>query len=160
MLFNRSLPKLLIVAIALSGLAACASTGKTVPDKPATAVIKADSTINTDSSGQAKPVVVVLYQLKDVNSFNSAEFFSLYQNPNQTLGPDYITSQQAIIAPGETKKLSVALKPDTRFIGVVAAFQQLNTAAWQASVPVGKKKHPTFKLLLTKAAVQFAKGDE
>lgn len=144
--------------VCLFGLAGCASTGSKESDKPATITIKAHSDINPVSTGQATPTVVTLYQLKDVNAFNSADFFSLYQQPQQTLGADYIASQQWILAPGETRKIKLPIKPDTRFLGVVAAFQQLNPSGWQALMALTtKRSKPAFSIELTKTTLQFVK---
>lgn len=158
MLSTNILFKYIGVTIILACLTACASIGKPAA-KSAVATIQAQSIINPNALGQPAPLVVIFYQLKDINNFNNAEFFSLYQNPQQTLGSDYITSRQAIILPGETKKLTLALQPDTCFIGIVAAFQQLNSAVWQAIIPVNRKTlHPTFKLAITKTSIQPITG--
>jgi type VI secretion system protein VasD len=115
-------------------LAACASP----PPKPAsvTGTIQASAEVNPSASNRPSPLLVRIYELKSAASFNAADFMSLYQRDQAQLAADMIAKEEYVLAPGETKTFAKTLAPDTRFIGVVAAYRDVEHAKWRSVVPV------------------------
>jgi type VI secretion system protein VasD len=130
-----------VVAIALAcgalALAACASK----PPKPAPthAVLTASADVNPDSTGRPSPVVVRIYQLSGDAQFNDAGFFALYENEQATLGSSLIMRDERTLFPGQQVSLDLALSPETRFLGVAAAYRDVRSARWRAVVGVPEK---------------------
>jgi type VI secretion system protein VasD len=117
-------------------LAAC---GGPPPKKPpvlmqATLAVAAD--VNPDAAGRASPVVVRLFELKNLDAFGSADFFALSERGKETLGAELLATDEIVLRPGEQRRLERPLHDDTRFVAVVAAFRDLDRARWRASVPV------------------------
>jgi type VI secretion system protein VasD len=137
MTLNRSL---LIGLIALMGLAA--GCGKLMGPKPTQAALelRAASTLNPDDSGRPSPLRVRLYELKSVSAFNSGDFNSLYQHDKETLGGDLVALEEIQVQPGMQKSFTRKLSPDTKFLGVLAPYRNIEQAVWRASmeVPAGK----------------------
>jgi type VI secretion system protein VasD len=122
----------LAVALALA-LAACAS-----PPKPTqvAGTLQASERVNPSSSQRPSPLLVRVYELKTAAAFNSADFMSLYQRDKAELGADLLAKEEFVLAPGESKKFAKTLAPETRFLGVVAAFRDVEHARWRSIVAV------------------------
>jgi len=118
------------VALALAG---CASAPK--PTQLA-ATIQASEAVNPSSSQRPSPLLVRVYELKTAAAFNAADFMSLYQRDKAELGADLVAKEEFMLAPGESKKFARTLAPDTRFLGVVAAFRDVEHARWRSIVAV------------------------
>jgi len=119
-------------AVALA-LMACASAPK--PAQLA-ATLQASERVNPSTSQRPSPLLVRVYELKTAAAFNSADFMSLYQRDKAELGADLLGKEEFMLAPGETKKFAKTLAPDTRFLGVVAAFRDVEHARWRSIVAV------------------------
>lgn len=131
--------KVLTATLALLGsvaLGACSSPPK--PPKPTVvnATLSASDNLNPDSGGRASPLVVRVYELKALSAFNESDFFSIWDRDQQTLGGDLNAREEIVLRPGDSHGVNRTTKPETRFIGVVAAYRDLERAAWRASVPV------------------------
>jgi type VI secretion system protein VasD len=105
------------------------------------ATVVAGAQINPDVRKRPSPVVVRVFELKSSTLFEQADFVSLFEKEQAVLGPELVSREEFVIRPGETKPLSKPLAPDTKFVGVMVAFRELERARWRAIVPVvpGKK---------------------
>ncbi len=114
-------------------LAACAGA-----PKPAsvTGTIQASPEVNPSASNHPSPLLVRIYELKSAAGFNGADFMSLYQRDQAQLAADMIAKEEFILAPGETKSFAKTLAPETRFLGVVAAYRDIEHAKWRSVVPI------------------------
>lgn len=155
------LPALCLLLIMLAG---CFSKKpKPVPPPPPTkAAIVVARDVNPDSAGRASPIVVRLYQLKEEGAFNSASYFALADKEQATLGPSLDSREEYELQPGQTKELILKIPPEARYLGVVAAYRDLNNSKWKALSPAPEtglldfvRKH---KLIVTvgKAEVKIA----
>ena len=108
------------------------------PPKPSIAELSfvIDANVNPDSSGRPSPVVVRIYELKSLAAFNRADFFSLYEKDREQLGPDLVNRDELPLMPGGKPQAITTLKSDTRYLGVVAAFRDIERARWRASTPI------------------------
>ena len=122
-------------AAVLVGLAACAGPAKKPPALVQAAVTVA-ADVNPDASGRPSPVVVRLLELKNLAAFQSADFFSLSERGKETLGAELLAGEEIVLQPGEQRRFERPLQDDTRFVGVIAAFRDLDRAHWRASLPV------------------------
>ena len=115
------------VALALAGCA-------TPPPKPTqvAATIQASDRVNPSSSQRPSPLLLRVYELKTAAAFNAADFMSLYQRDKAELGADLVAKEEFVLAPGESKNFAKTLAPDTRFLGVVAAFRDVEHARWRS----------------------------
>src|SRR3974390_3469030 len=59
---------------------------------------------NPDPNGRPLPVVVRVYELKSTAAFDSADFFSLWDKDQGTLGPEMISRDEYSMTPNEEKK--------------------------------------------------------
>jgi type VI secretion system protein VasD len=118
--------------------------------------LKAAPATNPDVNGRPSPVVVRVYELKSLAAFNSADFFSLFEKESETLGAELVGREEYDLKPAETRPYRRQLQPDTKFIGVIAAFRDLENSRWRQVAAVPPKKAVTITIGLEARAVSMA----
>jgi type VI secretion system protein VasD len=116
-------------------LSACAAKPPPPPASVA-GTIQASAQVNPSVSKRPSPLLIRVYELKSVAGFNAADFMSLYQRDQAALAADLVAKEEFVMSPGETKTFAKTLAPDTRFIGVTAAYRDIEHAKWRSIVPV------------------------
>jgi type VI secretion system protein VasD len=108
------------------------------PPKPSIAELSfvIDSNVNPDASGRPSPVLVRIYELRSVSAFNKADFFALYERDKEQLGADFIARDELPLMPGGAPQAITTLRSETRYVGVIAAFRDIERARWRASTPI------------------------
>jgi type VI secretion system protein VasD len=141
----RSLPPL---ACALALAVGCSSGPPLVKG-----AIKAEPSVNPDRGGRPSPIVVRVYELKGIAAFNNADFFALFDKEQESLGSELVGREEYQLQPAETRQYSRQLQPDTKFIGVVGAFRDLEQARWRQTAPVPKKGSATIAIGVQSRAI-------
>ena len=118
--------------------------------------IVAGGDVNPDDNGRPSPVVVRVVELKSPSVFESAEFFALYQNEAQTLGSDLVATEEFEFKPGDVQDLKFALKPESNYVGVLAAYRQLEKANWRLVLPLAIKEKNELTVLLNQRGIELA----
>jgi type VI secretion system protein VasD len=133
-------------ALALLGLAllgGCSSSGpKQVPPDPFSVVVQADAKANPDSYGRPSPTKVVFYELKSPVTFETADFFSLSQKDQATLGGDMLSREEFFLRPGDSKTLIRKGIPETSTLAVFVEFRDIDKSIWHATANVPPPEAP------------------
>lgn len=140
---------LLALATALILLTGCASSS---PAK-VSGSLQAVAALNPSVNQRPSPLRIVLYELKSAATFNKADFMALYQADQATLGGEFVAREELTLQPGETRAYARTLAPETRFIGVLAVYRDLERATWRTSVAVQPGKEHTLTLRADRLAV-------
>ncbi|MEO6362224.1 MAG: type VI secretion system lipoprotein TssJ [Caldimonas sp.] len=124
--------------MAALGVALLLSACGSAPPKPAsvTGTVEASAQVNPSASRRPSPLLIRIYELKSAATFNAADFMSLYQRDQGALGADMLAKEEFVLNPGESKTFAKVLAPETRFLGVVAAYRDLEHAKWRSVVAV------------------------
>jgi type VI secretion system protein VasD len=140
-LFGRTL---LLLAFALG--VGCAT--KPVVS-PVQITIEASADVNPDSRKRASPITVRVYGLKASSPFEAADFFSLFEKDQATLGADMVVREEMLLRPGESKVLTLTLSPEVKSIAYFAAYRDLDQAKWRGVKPlvVGKPANLRIRVL-------------
>ncbi|XOZ32451.1 type VI secretion system lipoprotein TssJ [Halomonadaceae bacterium KBTZ08] len=93
--------------------------------------VSAGEEVNPDSEGRASPVLVRLYELKAPDAFKDAGFDPLHGDPESVLGDDLLGMKETMLRPGESWHIERALKDETHYLGVSAAFRDIDDAHWR-----------------------------
>lgn len=101
---------------------------------------KTASYLNPDTSGNASPVVVTLYELKSEKYFTQASFDELYDHPMDTLKSSLVDLHHFEIRPHENCKQVLYINPESEYIGITAAYRNIDTAEWKKLLPVNSRK--------------------
>ena len=115
--------------------------------------MRADQQTNPDANGRASPIVVRVYELRSPTAFSGAEFFSLYDKESETLGADLVGREEFTLSPAEAKPYKRQLQPDTKFIGVAAAFRDLENSRWRQVAAIPAKKESTITIGIEARAI-------
>lgn len=136
-------PPLLAVLSAALMLVGCASAPKPTL---VSATISLATDANPDGARRASPLLLRVYELSGRAGFEAADVVSLLQQDRQVLGADVVSGEEWIMAPGESRAWNKALAPQTRFIGITAAYRDIERARWRAVVPVAPNKTNTLDI--------------
>ena len=117
-------------------LAACAGPPPPPPPTQVSGTIQAAANVNPSASKRPSPLLVRVYELKSAAAFNNADFMALYQRDQAELSTELVAKEEFVLAPGESKSYAKTLAPETRFLGVVAAYRDLEHAKWRSIVAV------------------------
>lgn len=127
---------LLLSAIVMLLLSPVADAAKTVKVK---AAVTAVEQLNPDYKGRPSPVNIIVFQLVSADAFSNADFFSLFEPEAAVLGGDMLAKSQLLLQPGESREWVAEFSKETRFVGVVAAYRDIENAQWRAVVEIPKK---------------------
>jgi type VI secretion system protein VasD len=142
---------LVLTFVGLLSLGVIGCGGADVP--PLTRIegnLVASPNLNPNPQGEPSPLVVRLYELKAETAFANAGFFQLYDDDSAALGGDLQDRLDFVLRPGETVSFTRNLKPDTRFLGVLAAYQDIDRATWRTLVPVLPEETTTMTVALNR----------
>ena len=115
-------------------LASCAT--KPPPSTEVTGTLQAAANVNPSASKRPSPLLVRVYELKSATAFNNADFVSLYQRDQAELGTEMVGREEVILNPGDSRPMNKLTAPETRFVGVFAAYRDLDHAKWRSVVAI------------------------
>lgn len=118
--------------------------------------LNASDQLNPDVNGRPSPMVVRLIELKLPVTFQKGDFFSLYEQPKQVLSPDLIGMEEIDLRPGTEQHLKLRLAPETRYLGVLAAYRDLPDTQWRYLISVTPERITTVNLTLDDSGIRNA----
>jgi type VI secretion system protein VasD len=118
--------------------------------------IVAAGDVNLDDGGRPSPVVVRLLELKAPTTFQSADFFALYQDEKQTLGGDWVAREEFEFKPGDVQDLRFALQPESSFVAILAGYRQMDKVNWRLVLPIRLKEKNELTVLLNSRGIELA----
>lgn len=122
-------PRFLLLSL-LALLGGCA-IANSVADPETTLRIEPAINVNPDIKDRPSPLTIRIFELEARHSFRAADFFKLYDEPEQTLGAALVVSEDIAVRPGRVYEHRMSLNKETRYIGVLAAFRDIQNARWR-----------------------------
>jgi type VI secretion system protein VasD len=102
--------------------------------------VVAAADLNPNLRGRPQPVKLYIFYLVEDEKFMQANFFDLVGAEVPALGDVLVRRAEHLVGPGETLPLDEAFDEAAKFIGVVAAFTQLEQAQWRAVAAVPARR--------------------
>jgi type VI secretion system protein VasD len=124
--------RLLLVAPAVALIASCGPPAPPVVDL----TVKANADLNRNQAGTPLSVALRLYTLNDRARFETADAYGLMDRENAVLGDERLGSEEIVVRPGETRKVTMTPKPGVRFLGVAVLFHDIDRAQWKTIAPI------------------------
>ncbi len=126
----------------------------------------ASDRVNSDTSGQGRPVQVRVYQLKSDAKLQGAQFNEIWQNDAKVLEGDLVKSSEYTLYPGETKLVKVERSAEAHSLAAVALFREPQGKSWfitydlQAPKPEGPcgPAEPHLALWLDRMQIEDGQG--
>lgn len=122
--------------------------------------LAASKDANSSAGQSARPIAVWFYSLKTTGRFSSADFYSLYDRDSEVLGGDLLSKEEVIVEPGGGQRLSFPVTPDAAYLGVVAAFRDIDRAQWRDLVPIKPNHANRVSLTIESNAIRVASRSE
>jgi len=103
------------------------------PAKPAEAKgrITATPQVNPNSAGRPSPIHVRIFQLKEDGAFMGADFWTLVDKEQATLGESLVQRLEYDLVPGESREFPLKISPEARVLAVMAEFADYRNAQWR-----------------------------
>ena len=134
-------------ASAIAGLTTgCSSPPKPPPPTTVALRISADADVNPDARGRASPLTMRVYALKTSSLFDAADFFTLLEKDQATLGGELVRREELLLNPGQSRVLNLTLPDDVRVLAFMAAYRDLDRARWRDTSAVMAHKAQTLQL--------------
>ena len=95
--------------------------------------------LNPDETGAPNPVQVRVFMLKTSEAFTNTDYFQFTDKERAVLGADLMSQTNDVLRPGQTKVLNLPVLPGTKFIGVSAAYRNIDQATWRVVGPIAEK---------------------
>lgn len=113
----------------------------------------ASADINPDINGRPSPVVVKLFELSSRTIFDTQDFFTLYESAEAILGPDLIKKDELEMQPTQQLEYPMTLNTNTRYIGVIVAYRDIDASRWRSVVEVDPTGYDDVNINIEKIAV-------
>ena len=142
----------ILVLVALSvvlALGACGGGPRQADPTTISITLRASKDVNAGGL----PIVVRVYELKTVGGFESADFFSLYDDEQATLGSDLLAREQLDIRPDSARDLVRKADPSAQYLGVLAAFRDIDEARWKSVFPLEPNVNNVISVLIGANAI-------
>jgi type VI secretion system protein VasD len=127
---------MILSTVLLSG---CALVPESMlPDHQIQLNIRTTAGLNPDEAGNPSPLTLKVYELNAPDSFQEIDFIPLFQKPKEVLGEDILGEQIIQLKPNSKIAVNFKVKRNTKYLGVVAAYQNIQSAEWRLLIPLDK----------------------
>lgn len=99
-------------------------------------MISASKKLNPDIEKRASPIVIRIYQLTQIDTFNNSDFFALYENDQTLLAKDLKYREELEIQPGQSTTKTLEISANSKYIAVLAAYRDLDKAQWKSFLEI------------------------
>ena len=95
--------------------------------------------LNTDARENhslSESVVVRIYQLKDIKTFDRSVYQQLLNDGETTLGEDLLATRDVVVKPGGDALLNMPMEEDAQYVAVVGLFRHPDTLknTWKLTI--------------------------
>jgi len=141
--------------VILITLVACSVSPKKLFSTKLDGLITVSEEANPDQDGRPSPVVIRFYELKSTEAFENIDFFTLYDEEATTLGGDLVAREELELAPGATHEFRRKPHEDTRYLGVITAFRNIEQAQWRDILKLELNEKNSFVIEIGSQTVAF-----
>ncbi len=138
---------------ALALLAGCGGPPPPPPPTMVKAAIAASADANADAGGAGAPVALRIYQLVSPTGFSGAQFFPLFDKDAATLKDDLVKRDDILLAPGQSRDLTLMPEDRAHAVGVFAAYRDYEHVTWHVAVDIPAHQTSTLTIAATKAGI-------
>jgi len=136
-------------------LSGCSIFGGTSEPKPITLelAISASKKLNPDIEKRASPIVIRIYLLAQIDTFNNSDFFALYENDQTLLANDLKYREELEIQPGQSMTKTLEINANRKYIAVLAAYRDLDKAQWKSFLEINPLNPQSMKIEVGESAI-------
>ena len=119
--------------------------------------IQATIDINPNYKGQAAPLQLKIYYLKNSKRFMSASYRQLVNRPYRTLGKDLTGSRTIIVRPGQRIPFSASINKNTRYLGFIANYRKLRHKKWRWLFTISIFRNETMTVRVMRQGIRVSR---
>jgi len=151
-----SIIKLIVSLSTILVLSGCGMSGG--PPEPITVdlTISTSENLNPDIEKRASPIVIRVYQLTQIDTFNNSDFFALYEDDKSILAKDLKLREELEIKPNQSHIRPLDVDSASKYIAVLAAFRDLDKAQWKSFIEIDPLNPPPLKIELEEFKVSIS----
>lgn len=130
----KLLLKILSIGILVFAFTACAT-------KPThlELVVSSDNDLNPDVNNVSSPLMLTFYELESAENFIKYDYWTLMEESGKNLNRDLISQVKHIIIPHQKQTYKIVFNNDSRFLGVVGQFRNIqNKDKWKYVINLEK----------------------
>ena len=124
---------LLIIGLGASLLSCNSSYDKQPVGGEVKIYLVADKDINPNDGGHPAPLNIFIYNVKERDVFTNADFFEILEGNSKALQTAISKEYEAILQPGESRSVTIKPDGDSKMLGFIGAYRDLNDAIWLAT---------------------------
>ena len=143
-------------AVVLAALLTACGGAPPPPPTVVNASVTAAKDVNADPAGAGAPIAIRVYQLVSATAFQASTFFPLYEKDTATLKDDLVKREDLLLAPGQSRTLTLMPEDRVHAIGVFAAYRDYEHVAWNRSVDVPAHQASKLTLSAGRAGLELA----
>jgi type VI secretion system protein VasD len=117
--------------------------------------VSAAENVNPNRRGTPQPVKLYIFYLAADEGFLQASFGELTGAEVPALGKDLVRRSEVLVGPGEVAALDETFDEAAKFIGVVAAFTNIDEAVWRGIQEVPRRKWTDVVRLFSKNKLEI-----
>ena len=149
---------ILICMLLTTLVAGCSTTRKTLGLVNNIDIsIRATKDVNPDAQGNPSPIVVRFYELTATENFRRADFATLFNDEQATIGEDIVRRDEFELKPEQNRNIVRKAKRGTKYIGVVAAYHNVANIKWRAVISLNPDGTTELVLHLEKTGIGVSK---
>ena len=153
-----SLPSRLLLIANFLPLCGCQVLAQLFPSET-TIEISSHSQLNPNNKQKPSPVILRIFELKDIEFFQNSSFIDLYDGQNPTLKKALTAQHEKEIWPKSKMSFTFSLKSETKYIGMVAAYRRHSEQSWKTLSPVDSGSSQTITVILRENKIYLKKKD-
>ncbi len=146
---------LLTLAVAMVVLSASCARDRPPPPTTVSVTLNASAEVNPDRNDRPSPIVVRVYELRSAGVFEITDFFSLLEQDSAILGSDQISRWEYQLEPGEQVALDAEFRSGSGYVGVLAAYRDIEHARWRAVQPIHPNRANDLEVVLERLEVSI-----
>lgn len=127
-----SIFKLIVSLSTILLFSGCGTSGGNIVDL----TISTSKNLNPDIEKRASPIVIKIYQLTQIDTFNNSDFFTLYEDDKSILAKDLKFRKELEIKPDQSYVIPLDIDSASKYIAVLAAFRNLDKAQWKSFLEI------------------------
>ena len=151
-----SIIKVILSLSAIVVLSGCGMTGGSPEPIAINLTISASKNLNPDIEKRASPIVIRIYQLTQIDTFNNSDFFALYEDDKSILAKDLTFRKELEIKPNQSNIKPFEIYPAGEYIAVLAAFRNIDKAQWKSFLKINSLNPPSLKIELEESKVTIS----
>lgn len=120
-------------------------------------VLKSSSDLNPDINQVPSPLMVTFYELKSAEKFIKYDYWTLLDKSGENLKDDLVSQVKHIIVPSEEQNYKIVFSDNTKFLGVICNFRNIdNKFVWKYVINLEKNEYNYNELKIDKFNIERA----